>query len=71
MATKKVWQSKTNWGALITLASAALLVFGVEISAETQESITASTMKIIGGVGEIIGFVTIIYGRYKAEKKIA
>ena len=71
MATKKAWQSKTNWGALITLVSAGLLVFGVEISAETQESISASTMQIIGGIGEIIGFVTVIYGRYHADKKIA
>jgi len=70
MDTKPIWQSKTFWGAIITLASSAVLLFGVEVSAEEQEAIGNSVMQIVGGVVAVIGTITAIYGRYKAEKRI-
>ena len=70
MDTKKVWQSKTVWGAAITLLSTIALLFGAKVTGEEQIAITESTMGIVGGIGELFGFVLVIIGRFKAVKRI-
>ena len=70
METKPIWTSKTFWGAMITLASSALLLFGVQLTPDEQDATTTNLSQIAGGVGEIVGFILVIIGRYKATKSI-
>jgi len=70
MDTKKVWQSKTFWGAVVTMLSTAALLFGAKVTGEEQIAITESTMGIVGAVGELVGFVLVIIGRFKAVKRL-
>jgi len=68
--SKRLLESKTFWGAVITLVASGLLVFGVAVTPEEQEAAGNAVLRIVGGVGEIVGFVVVIIGRIKAEKRI-
>ena len=62
--------SKTIWGAIISLASVASMLLGVDISAELINEIQTSLQGIVSAVGILIGTVTTIIGRIKAKGPI-
>lgn len=67
MNTSKKWyQSKGIWGALITVIAVIAGGFGYSISPEEQESLVVMITSIVSGIGGLIAFV----GRKKAEAKI-
>lgn len=68
--TKPIWASKTFWGAMVTVVAAALLIFGVTIKAEEQETISGAAVQLAAAVLEGIGVITIIVGRVKAKTRI-
>lgn len=70
--TKPFWQSKTLWGAVITLTGALLfMVFGTGATPAEQEGATNAVMMVIAGITELIGIVTVIVGRVKAKKDLS
>lgn len=58
--------SKTFWGAILAGLSAIFGVFGVEISGAEQAVLVNS----VATVGAVLGTVTAIYGRFRADKRI-
>jgi uncharacterized membrane protein len=68
--TKSWWQSKTIWGAVITIIALIASLFGYQIDPQTQQIILDRTMAIVTAVGTIVGSVMAIYGRIKATKRI-
>lgn len=65
--TKSILLSKTFWGAILAGVSALFGVFGVEISGAEQAILVDS----VATVGAVLGTVTAIYGRLRAEKRIS
>ena len=68
--TKKWYESKTIWGAIITLASIGLGMLGVQIDEQTKQVLINEFSALASLVGSIVGTLLAIYGRIKAEKKI-
>ena len=68
--TKAWWQSKTIWGAIVTVASLALTFFKVQIDPQTQQVLVNEVTAVVSAVGALVGTVLTIYGRFKATKKI-
>ena len=66
MDKKKWYQSKTIWGAAITIASLVLTQLGYTVSAEDQASVIDYIVNTAGYVGGVVA----IYGRIKASKQI-
>jgi len=69
--TKKWWQSKTIWGAIVTILA---IIYGLTTghmpSQETQQAITNNIGQIVSAIVAIIGAITAIIGRLKADKII-
>lgn len=71
METKKWYQSKTIWGAIVMLVSLILVsITGVGIGEAEQESSVNTIVALAEGAGTLVGFILVIVGRIKASKKI-
>ena len=68
--TKDWYQSKTIWGAIITIASILLSFAGVHIDEQTKQVLVSQTTAFASAAGALAGSITVIYGRLKAKKKI-
>jgi uncharacterized membrane protein len=67
---KKWWQSKTIWGAAITVAAVVAGFFGVDIPAEEQAVLTDSLVAVVSSIGALVGVGVSVYGRIKADTKL-
>lgn len=65
-ATKQWWQSKTIWGAFITLIAMVAQLFGYQIDQATQSQLTEIATTIVAAFGSVLA----IYGRVTATKRI-
>jgi len=65
--SKKWWQSKTIWGAIITLIAVIAQLFGVKIDPALQQQLVTQITTIAAGVGGLLA----LYGRIKADKRIS
>jgi len=73
---KKPWESKTVWGATLSLLFsliALLKVLGVDVPTPSEEDINFLSDKITliaASIGAIVSSVLAIYGRFKAKKPV-
>ena len=63
---KPWWQSKTLWGALVTIGSAALGLAGLELGETDREAL----IDLLTSLGAAIGGVIAIFGRITARSRI-
>ncbi|MBC7279854.1 hypothetical protein [Hoeflea sp.] len=63
---KPWWQSKTLWGALVTIGSAALGLAGLDLGDADREAL----IELLTSLGAAIGGVIAIFGRIKAKSRI-
>jgi uncharacterized membrane protein len=70
MDTKKWWQSKTIWGAIIMLAALVLGYFGVDVGPDEQATFVDMVVGAINEIMALVGFVLATIGRVKADKAI-
>ena len=63
METKPWWQSKTIVGAIVLLLSVLFAKVGLDVKSETLQEVVQSVMTILG-------FVLVIIGRVKANKRL-
>jgi uncharacterized membrane protein len=71
MEVKAWYQSKTIWGAIITVLSLIIsVVFGVQIDEATKQVLIDQAVALATAIGVLFGSIVSIYGRIKAEKKI-
>ena len=63
---KPWWQSKTLWGALVTIGSAALGLAGLELGDSDKETL----IELLTSLGAAIGGVIAIFGRVTAKSRI-
>lgn len=63
---KPWWQSKTLWGAIVTIGSAALDLAGLELGEAETEALTG----FLTSLGAAIGGIIAIVGRLKAKSRI-
>jgi len=63
---KAWWQSKTIWGAFVTLAATVVGLFGYQIGPEQQAQATEAFTQIAAAAGAILA----IYGRLTATQRI-
>ncbi|MDO9417986.1 hypothetical protein [Pararhizobium sp.] len=67
MVDSKLWfQSKTVWGALLTIAASLATVLGYDISPADQANISDMLMAIIAAGGGLLS----LYGRISASKRL-
>ena len=64
---KRWWESKTVWGAVVTLVSVVAGFAGAVISADDQ----ASLIDLLSGAGAAIGGLLALMGRLVAKSRIA
>lgn len=68
---KSPFSSVTLWGAVITLiAFISVTFFGVEITPDEQAEGTMHMKTLVDAVGALVGWVMIVIGRFKADKKL-
>lgn len=63
---KPWWQSKTLWGAIVTIASATLGLLGYDLGATDREALTG----LLTSLGAALGGLIAIVGRVKAKDRI-
>lgn len=63
---KPWWQSKTLWGAIVTIASSILDLAGLELGDADAEALTG----LLTSLGAAIGGIIAIVGRLKAKSRI-
>ena len=63
---KAWWQSKTLWGAIVTIASSILGLAGLELGGADAETLTG----LLTSLGAAIGGIIAIVGRLKAKSRI-
>ncbi|MCC0033943.1 MAG: hypothetical protein H6887_01600 [Hoeflea sp.] len=63
---KAWWQSKTLWGAIVTIASSILGLAGLELGEADAETLTG----LLTSLGAAIGGIIAIVGRLKAKSRI-
>ena len=63
---KPWWQSKTLWGAIVTITSATLGFAGLELGEADAEALTG----LLTSLGAAIGGIIAIVGRLKAKSRI-
>lgn len=60
---KNILQSKTIWGAIVSLVVAILAIFDIKVAADELQQVAEA-------VGLIVGFTLTVYGRLKAKKEL-
>ncbi|SMO75399.1 hypothetical protein SAMN06269117_1263 [Balnearium lithotrophicum] len=68
--TKKWYESKAIWGAVVTIFAIVLGFFGVQIDEQTKQVLINETTAFASAAAALVGSLLAIYGRVKAEKKI-
>ncbi|WP_417417477.1 hypothetical protein [Hoeflea sp.] len=63
---KPWWQSKTLWGAVVTIVSAVLGLTGLDIAEADREALTGLLTSLGAGLGGVIA----IMGRIRARNRI-
>lgn len=63
---KPWWQSKTLWGAIVTIASSILGLAGLELGEADAETLTG----LLTSLGAATGGIIAIVGRLKAKSRI-
>jgi hypothetical protein len=63
---KPWWKSKTLWGAIVTIGSAALGLAGLELGEAEAEALTG----FLTSLGAAIGGIIAIVGRLRAKSRI-
>ena len=63
---KPWWQSKTLWGAIVTIASAALGLAGLDLGETDRENL----VELLTALGAALGGVIAIIGRIAAKNRI-
>lgn len=63
---KPWWQSKTLWGAAVTLAAAGLGLVGIDVS----EADRGLLVDLLASLGAAIGGILAIFGRIAAKQRI-
>lgn len=63
---KPWWKSKTLWGAIVTIGSAALGLAGLELGETDREAL----IDLMTSLGAAIGGVIAIFGRVTAKSRI-
>ena len=63
METKSKFASKVNWTQVVAAAAAMLVLFGIEMDAETQAA-------IVGGIVAAQGVVTAIFRTWFTDTKL-
>ncbi|MCO6409912.1 hypothetical protein [Hoeflea alexandrii] len=63
---KPWWQSKTLWGAIVTIGSAVLGLTGLDLGETDREALTG----LLASLGAAIGGMIAIFGRIKAKNRI-
>lgn len=63
---KPWWQSKTLWGAIVTIGSAVLGLTGLDLGETDREPLTG----LLTSLGAAIGGMIAIFGRIKAKNRI-
>jgi hypothetical protein len=63
---KPWWQSKTLWGATVTIASAALGLAGYELGDADREALVG----LLTSLGAALGGIIAIVGRVRARSRI-
>ncbi len=63
---KSWWQSKTLWGAIVTIASAVIGLAGVDVGDADREAL----IELLTSLGAAIGGVIAIFGRITAKNRI-
>jgi hypothetical protein len=64
--TKHWWQSRTLWGAIVTLGSAALGLAGIDLGDADRDALVG----LLTSLGAAIGGVIAIFGRIAARSRI-
>ena len=67
---KQLLNSKTIWGAIVSVASVAGMLFGVDISQELILELQSSLIGVTSSVGALVGTALTIWGRIKARGPI-
>lgn len=63
---KPWWQSKTLWGAIVTIASAGLGLAGLDLGNGDREAL----IELLTSLGAALGGVIAIFGRITAKNRI-
>ena len=63
---KPWWQSRTLWGAIVTIASAALGLAGLDLGDADREAL----IELLTSLGAALGGVIAIVGRITAKNRI-
>ncbi|MEM5494008.1 hypothetical protein [Hoeflea sp. AS16] len=63
---KPWWQSKTLWGAVVTIVSAVLGLTGLDLAEADREALTGLLTSLGAGLGGVIA----IMGRIRARNRI-
>ncbi|MDY8109139.1 hypothetical protein U0C82_08270 [Fulvimarina sp. 2208YS6-2-32] len=67
MIDQKEWyRSRTVWGGLVALGAALGGLWGLEVSAPMQETITTTLLDMAAAIGALVA----IYGRLAADKTL-
>ncbi|WP_420408905.1 hypothetical protein [Hoeflea sp.] len=64
--TKPWWQSKTLWGALVTIVAAALGFAGIDLADTERETLT----EMLTSLGAAVGGLIALIGRISARSRI-
>lgn len=70
MLLKKWYQSRTIWGAIISMASGALAAIGIVLTNADQKELADLIVQTISVMGPVVGGWTAFYGRKKAKAVI-
>ena len=63
---KPWWQSKTLWGAIVTIGSSALGLTGLDVGETDREAL----IELMTALGAAIGGLIAIFGRITAKNRI-
>lgn len=70
--TKKPWQSRTLWGAIIMLLAMAMPMFGLGTPTEVEQADTLDRILfLIDEATGLVGFLMTVYGRMNAKQTVS
>lgn len=66
MDSKGILKSITAWGGIVMILPAVLKLFGIDVTPAEVQSGWDTLMAMVNNGAEFVGFVMVIYGRWKA-----